>query len=265
MINYTVELVLNVSNYSMKTFSNDEVNVELGIIVYGNQMLSALCLWLKIPNLSKCQCNFRRYCGRISRFAQLDENISNRVAFSTAKPADFKKSPRQHFAPLKRNEYASANGYTKTYRNGHSYAASQRNYNDKNNGLDGDDVIKVKINTTQTQQAHNQSQEIQSKHCVRPTKENVIETVMRIDDNKQIEEMKSGGSISISLDDQLLAFEEEQIEFNDFPQINFGQTFKVDGTFRVIISQIHSPYKFWFHRAEYADDINILMDSLEYV
>lgn len=64
----------------------------------------------------------------------------------------------------------------------------------------------------------------------------------------------------------LAQFGIDRIELSDsLPELNFSDRFKIGQSFRIFLSQIHSPYKFWFHLNEHSNDIDRLMSRLEYV
>lgn len=68
----------------------------------------------------------------------------------------------------------------------------------------------------------------------------------------------------LEIDLTLLKFEEFRIEFGGLPTVNFEEKFVHGQSFRIFLSQIHSPYKFWFHLKEEEENIANLMSSLEY-
>lgn len=73
----------------------------------------------------------------------------------------------------------------------------------------------------------------------------------------------SSDSIGIKMDFGLLKFDEELIEFDQLRCVEFQEQFRADQSFRIFLSQTHSPYRFWFHLMEHAEHIETLMNGLE--
>lgn len=85
-----------------------------------------------------------------------------------------------------------------------------------------------------------------------------------ISDDDDEHTLKNGSDLELEIDTSLLKFEEERIEFDKLPTVNFEETFEDGQSFRIFLSQIHSPYKFWFQLKDDAEQLNDLMSSLEY-
>lgn len=67
----------------------------------------------------------------------------------------------------------------------------------------------------------------------------------------------------ISIDLTLFQFDEENIAFGAYNIIKFEEKFIVGQSFHVFVSEIHSPFKFWFQFKEDDGKIKTLMSGLE--
>lgn len=62
---------------------------------------------------------------------------------------------------------------------------------------------------------------------------------------------------------RLLQFDEENIEFGSLKHKSFDDLFSAGQSFHIYLSQVHSPYKFWFQKKTDCDDIDNFMEDLE--
>lgn len=83
-----------------------------------------------------------------------------------------------------------------------------------------------------------------------------------VDNEHTLTNESDSGLLDIDL--TLLKFEEFKIEFGALPTVNFEEIFSKGQKFRLFLTQIHSPYKFWFQFKEHEEHINTLMSALEY-
>lgn len=81
------------------------------------------------------------------------------------------------------------------------------------------------------------------------------------DDEEHVYALKNKNNIAR----YLLTFNEESIHLGELPAVNLDEIIKPGQGFRLLLSQVHSPFKFWFQLKEHADSINSLMDRLKYV
>lgn len=63
----------------------------------------------------------------------------------------------------------------------------------------------------------------------------------------------------------LLTFEEEDIHLEGLPTMELDKIFESGRGFRLFLSQVHSPFKFWFQLNDNLEMIDSLMDRLKYV
>lgn len=122
---------------------------------------------------------------------------------------------------------------------------------------------------------------IQSSDCVVPTKgvqhshldaeKCTDDVVAKNDAEAKNVESDSEDEVEIDIDNKtkmaryLLTFNEENIYLVDLPAIKLEQIMQPDKSFRLFLSQVHSPFKFWFQLDENLEMIESLMDRLEYV
>lgn len=101
-----------------------------------------------------------------------------------------------------------------------------------------------------------------------PTLDSYGKTIESIDKHsgENGHDQKDGSSTGIiNINCQLLLFDEHNIEFDDLPRIKFNEQFETGKQLRIFLSQIHSPYKFWFQLKDNVDHIETLMNAMEYV
>lgn len=61
----------------------------------------------------------------------------------------------------------------------------------------------------------------------------------------------------------LMTFNDDNIHVGDLPSIELDKLIQPGHGFRLFLSQVHSPFKFWFQLNEHSEAIDSLMDRLE--
>lgn len=107
----------------------------------------------------------------------------------------------------------------------------------------------------------------QSNYCELPNKVNHFQQdehdFNQCNDADEEQDYEDEFTPKINLDAKILNFNEDHIEFGSLIEMNLSEKFKPDQRFRLFLSQVQSPYKFWFQRAEDNEQIDSLMDHLE--
>lgn len=126
-----------------------------------------------------------------------------------------------------------------------------------------------------------QSNGKQSSDCVnRANKANAHESadiddvhVVKLDDSDDSDDESDYDFAELKCNDQakaniarfLLTFEEEDIHLEGLPTMELDKIFESGRGFRLFLSQVHSPFKFWFQLNDNLEMIDSLMDRLKYV
>lgn len=61
----------------------------------------------------------------------------------------------------------------------------------------------------------------------------------------------------------LLTFDEENIHLGDLPTMDLDKTIEIGRGFRLFLSQVHSPFKFWFQLNDNLEEIDSLMSRIK--
>lgn len=77
-------------------------------------------------------------------------------------------------------------------------------------------------------------------------------------------EFKCGDKVKLNIARFLLTFDEEDIYLEPLPMLELNQIFEPGRAFRLFLSQVQSPYKFWFQLNDHLEMIDSLMDRLKY-
>ena len=87
------------------------------------------------------------------------------------------------------------------------------------------------------------------------------------DDGSDIdfEEMECVNKQKVNIVRYLLTFNEEDIHLTDLPPIELNKIIEAGQSFRLFLSQLHSPFKFWFHLNADLEKIDSIMSRLKYV
>lgn len=166
---------------------------------------------------------------------------------------------------------SSRNDSSQKYAN--SYATTRSNQNDETNSMLNSDIsfdfasskTKSKISPSDNakyQQYEKRNQSTCATDSARKQNDNDYGKSNESSDDT-IDNEKNGFENKISADFTLLQFDEEVIEFGVYNIIKFKEQFIVGQSFRIFLSQIHTPFKFWFQLKEHADTIETLMSGLE--
>lgn len=94
--------------------------------------------------------------------------------------------------------------------------------------------------------------------------------IVKLDDSDDdsvcdFEELKCGDKVKLNIARFLLTFDEEDIFLEDLPMIELDKIFESGRGFRLFLSQLHSPFKFWFQLNDNLEMIDSIMDRLKYV
>lgn len=94
--------------------------------------------------------------------------------------------------------------------------------------------------------------------------------VVKLDDSDDesdcdLAELKCNDQAKANIARFLLTFEEEDIHLEGLPTMELDKVFESGRGFRLYLSQVHSPFKFWFQMNDDLDAIDSLMDRLKYV
>lgn len=89
------------------------------------------------------------------------------------------------------------------------------------------------------------------------------ETIESVDKHENGHDQLDSSNTGIDINCQLLLFDEECIEFDNLSRIKFNEHFATGQRFHIILSQVHSPYKFWFHMKDDAENVDSLMHGLK--
>lgn len=94
--------------------------------------------------------------------------------------------------------------------------------------------------------------------------------VVKLDDSGDesdcdFEELKCNDQAKANIARFLLTFEEEDIHLEGLPTMELDKIFESGRGFRLFLSQVHSPFKFWFQLNDNLEMIDSLMDRLKYV
>lgn len=159
------------------------------------------------------------------------------------------------------SQYSYTNSYKK-YAN--SYETPRTNQNDEISQFNGDFSSEYMQTSTPTTKTDTDYHKRKVENGSEPTFDSYDnKTNDSVDEHENGDDQLDSSNTGIDINCQLLLFDEHNIVFEDLKRVKFNEQFQTGQRIRIILSQTHSPYKFWFHLKDDEENIDSLMIGLE--